>query len=117
VTATTTRKAAALAFAAKLNELLAEKKMSRRELARRLAYQSDVSFETARTNVHRLLRADHVPTESTRHEIADALSIDRSEFEEAALSGDPFRGADDSAPARRRSERGRGTVEGGEVAA
>jgi transcriptional regulator with XRE-family HTH domain len=98
VTSTADRKAAALAFATRLNELLAELRISRRELARRLTESSGGSFETARTSVHRLLRAEHVPNESTRHQVADALGVERSEFEEAALSGDPFPGHGQTAP-------------------
>lgn len=115
--AATTRKAAALAFATKLNAILAEKQISRRELARRISADTDASFETARTNVHRLLRADHVPNETTRLEVAAALGIDPSELEEEALAGDPFRGADASASPRRRSGGRRGSGEAGEVAA
>jgi len=115
--ATATRKAAALAFASRLNDLLVEKGLSRRELARRISESTDVSFETARTNVHRLLRADHVPNESTRHEIADALEVDRSEFEEEALSGDPFRGPRETTSTGRGGERRRGAGEAGKVAA
>lgn len=118
VKAAATRKAAALAFASKLNSLLAEKNISRRELARRLSDANDVSFETARTNVHRLLRAEHVPNESTRHEVAAALGIDPADLEEDALAGDPFRVADAAASPRRRAGRGRSADDAGaEVAA
>lgn len=115
--ATAERKAAALAFAGKLNGLLAERGISRRELARRWAANTEVSFETARTNVHRLLRADHVPNESTRLEVAAALGIDRADLEEEALAGDPFRSSAASASPRRRAGGGRGAGEAGEVAA
>lgn len=97
MTTSNARRAAALAFSQKLNEILATKNMKRRELARRLAARTGVSFETARTNVHRLLRGTHYPNDSTRRDIAACLEIDPGEFEEAALSGDPFRGRGQSA--------------------
>jgi transcriptional regulator with XRE-family HTH domain len=90
VATTTPKNPRATAFAAKLKATLVEHAISRRELARRLAEIDGASFETARTNVHRLLRADHAPTETTRNNIADALGVPRSDFQEAALSGDPF---------------------------
>lgn len=107
MTTETARKQAALAFARRLNDLLVEKNVKRRELARRLSAANGSSFETCRVNVHRLLRGDHLPNQSTRLEIAQALNINPAELKEEALSGDPFRGPDGAASPRRRGN-GRG---------
>lgn len=65
----------AVRFAGWLRNELDGQKVSVRELARRLSREHGLTFETARTNVHRVLRADHVPTAATREAIAAALGV------------------------------------------
>lgn len=110
----------AAAFASRLAEILEELGVTKRELARRLSADQGVSFETARTNVHRLLRGDHLPTDTTRYAIADALGVDRSELslrEVATPAGVTFRDGPGSGSAASPDGRRRPRRPGEDVAA
>ena len=88
----THKKRAAVVFASRLRAAMSEQRVSVRELARRVSASEHVSFETARTNLHRLMRAEHVPTRATRDSLTDALSLERGaldEDEEESLAAVP----------------------------
>jgi hypothetical protein len=60
-------------YAARLATTLATQQVSVRELARRISAKTGADFEITRSNVHRLLRGQHVPRSSTRRLLADCL--------------------------------------------
>lgn len=74
-------------FAPKLRSALEQKETSVRGLAR--AWRPDGDIETTRRSLNRYLHNGIVPSLQIRRELADALDVDASEFEQSEDDEEP----------------------------